>query len=297
MSPTGIDVHMRLDRVMSSMLIQLDPSYEKLRDVNDTVVVRLDKALYGCVEASLLWYKDLKRKLIADGFVENYDRCLFNKIKSSGKQISIILHVDDLMVTSECQADLDNFGLYLWSVHPETRTNSGEMSGCGVETTKLTRGASVHFDVRGAPKASDADAKWFHTHVAKILYLATRVRPECLTAVAFLSTRVAAPDIDDLAKLQRLLSYIRLASTRGIVLRVGPTMVTKAYIDAAYGVHQESGKSHTGCAAVLGDAGLTFSKAAKQKIVTKSSTEAELVGLSDTASQAIHLRNLIIAQG
>ena len=326
MSPTGIDVHMRLDRVMSSMLIQLDPSYEKFRDVNDTVVVRLDKALYGCVEASLLWYKDLKSKLIADGFIENpYDRCVFNKIGSSGKQISIVLHVDDLMVTSECQADLDNFGLYLKSVYPETRTNSGEkldyvgmsfdftiagqvcitmpkcvddiLSGCGVETTKVTPASSVLFDVRYAPKASDADAKWFHTHVAKILYLAKRVRPECLTAVAFLSTRVAAPDIDDLAKLRRLLGYIRLTSTRGIVLRVGPTMVIKAYIDAAYGVHQDSGKSHTGCAVVLGEAGPTFSKSAKQKIVTKSSTEAELVGLSDTASQAIHLRNLIIAQG
>lgn len=38
-------------------------------------------------------------------------------------------------------------------------------------------------------------------------------------------------------------------------------------------------------------------KSAKQKIVTKSSTEAELVDLSDTASQANDLRNLIIAQG
>ena len=35
----------------------------------------------------------------------------------------------------------------------------------------------------------------------------------------------------------------------------------------------------------------------KQKIVTKSSTEAELVGLSDTASQAIHTRLFLIAQG
>ena len=85
MSPTGIDVHIRLDRVMSLMLIQLDPSYEKFRDRNDTVVVRLDKALYGCVEASPLWYKDLKSKLVANGFVENpYDRCLFNIIGSSG---------------------------------------------------------------------------------------------------------------------------------------------------------------------------------------------------------------------
>jgi hypothetical protein len=244
---------------------------------------------------------------------------------SSGKQISIAIHVDDLMVTSESQTDLDNFGLYLKSVYPETRTNSGEtldyvgmtfdfttigqvcvtmhkcvddiLSGCGVETTKVTPAASVLFDVRDALKATEDEAKWFHTHVAKILYLAKRVRPECLTAVAFLSTRVAAPDIDDLAKLRRLLGYIRLTRTRGIVLKVGPSMTVKAYIDAAYGVHQDSGKSHTGCAVVLGDAGPVFSKSAKQKIVTKSSTEAELVGLSDTASQAIHLRNLIIAQG
>ena len=138
--------------------------------------MRLDKALYGCVEASLLWYEDSKSKLVADGFIENpYDRCLFNKIGSSGKQISIVQHVDDLMVTSESQTDLDNFGLYLKSVYPETRTNSGEtldyvgmtfdfttvgqvcvtmhkciddiLSGCGVETTKLTPAASVLFDV------------------------------------------------------------------------------------------------------------------------------------------------------
>jgi len=38
-------------------------------------------------------------------------------------------------------------------------------------------------------------------------------------------------------------------------------------------------------------------RSSKQKIVTKSSTEAELVGLSDTASQAIHLRNFVLAQG
>ena len=58
-----------------------------------------------------------------------------------------------------------------------------------------------------------------------------------------------------------------------------------------------SGKSHTGCAIVLGDAGALFAKSSKQKIVTKSSTEAELVGLSDTAMQAIHLRNFVQAQG
>ena len=65
------------------------------------------------------------------------------------------------------------------------------------------------------------------------------------------------------------------------MLRIGDGMTVRAYIDAA---RQDSGKSHTGCVIVLGKAGPLFSKSAKQKIVTKSSAEAELVGLSDTAS-------------
>ena len=38
-------------------------------------------------------------------------------------------------------------------------------------------------------------------------------------------------------------------------------------------------------------------KSAKQQIVTKSSTEAELIALSNSANQALHVRNFIIGQG
>jgi hypothetical protein len=52
----------------------LFPSHEKHRELYDTVMVRHDKGLYGCVEASLLWYNDLKGKFTSDSFVENpYD--------------------------------------------------------------------------------------------------------------------------------------------------------------------------------------------------------------------------------
>ena len=261
-----------------------------------------------------------------NGFEQNpYDHCVYNKVGEDGKQITIVVHVDDLLVTSENRLHIDAFGVYLKSVYPEAKTNTGSisdyvgmtfnlneerqvkvtmdncvediLSGCGVETTRVTPAASTLFDVRDSPRATEQGAKWFHTYVAKVLYLAKRVRPECLTAVAFLTTRVNVCDQDDLAKLKRLLGYIRFTRDRGITLRVGDRMDVKAYIDAAYRVHQDSGKSHTGCAIVLGSAGPLFSKSAKPKIVTKSSTEAELVGLSDTASQAIHLRNFVIAQG
>jgi hypothetical protein len=326
MASTGVAVHMRLDRIMTGILLKIDPSYHEYVEPRGTMVVVLDKALYGCVEAAALWYKDLRSKLIANDFKENlYDVCVFNKTCDDGEQTTIVLHVDDLMVTSVAQRNLDAFGAYLKTVYPETRTNKGAvldyigmtfdftvsgevritmdncvkdiLSGCGVDTVRATPAATTLFDVRETVKATAAETKWFRTYVAKILYLAKRVRPECLTAVAFLSTRVLVCDLDDIAKLKRLLGYLLGTRHRGIVLRVGKHMGVSAYIDAAYGVHLESGKSHTGCAIVLGEAGPVFSKSGKQKIVTKSSTEAELVGLSDTASQAIHLQNFVEAQG
>ena len=130
----------------------------------------------------------------------------------------------------------------------------------GASEAKATPATSNLFDVRDAPKLSVEESKYFHSYVAKLLYLAKRVRPECLTAVSFLSTRVQVCDIDDMAKLRRLLGYILGTRHRGIILCIGEHMTVKAYIDAAYGVHQDSGKSHTGCVIVLGDGGPLLAK-------------------------------------
>lgn len=326
MAPTGIKVHMRLDRIMTAMLLQIDPSYKQFVEENGTMVVELDKALYGCVEAAALWYKHLRATLLKRGFTENpYDLCVFNMRTKSGAQITIALHVDDLFVTCLALDELESFYEFLNSVYKETKIQRGKvldylgmtfdfsvpgevkitmakcvediLAGCGVDYTRATPAAESLFDVRETTKATAEQAKRFHSLVAKLLYLAKRVRADCLTAIAFLTTRVQACDIDDVAKLNRVLAYLRGTRDRGIVLRVGPTLVVRAYIDAAYGVHQSSGKSHTGCVIMLGEAGPVLCKSAKQKIVTKSSTEAELVGLSDTASPAIHMRNFLRAQG
>ncbi len=121
--------------------------------------------------------------------------------------------------------------------------------------------------------------------------------PECLVTVAFLTTRVNDVDEDAMRKLRHIIGYLRSTPSRGSVLRVGGNMTVRPFIGASYGVRQASGKSHTGCAIVLGEGGMLSARPYKQKSVTKSSTEAELVGLSDSTAKTIHLKNFVEKQG
>ena len=57
---TGIVVHMTLDTVLSTMITRLDKSYAKYMDPKGRIVVKLNKALYGCVESAALWYENLR---------------------------------------------------------------------------------------------------------------------------------------------------------------------------------------------------------------------------------------------
>jgi hypothetical protein len=75
----------------------------------------------------------------------------------------------------------------------------------------------------------------FHTLVTKIDYLAKRARPNILTALSFLTTRVQATTQEDYDKLLRVLKYLNHAKELGIGLRPADGPVTvEAYADAAY---------------------------------------------------------------
>jgi hypothetical protein len=84
----------------------------------------------------------------------------------------------------------------------------------------------------------------------------------------------------------------------GIVLNatgVGKSITVKGFIDASFGCHSD-GKSHTGVVVTLGD-GPVYVRSVKQRIVTKSSTEAELVALSDESGALIDIKMFLISQG
>ncbi len=65
-------------------------------------------------------------------------------------------------------------------------------------------------------KLDQARAKAFHNITAKGIYVTKRVRPDIFLSIAFLTTRVKGPDIDDWRKLCHLVEYLR--STRELLV-------------------------------------------------------------------------------
>jgi hypothetical protein len=113
-------VLMKINHDIEKYLIEVDPTYESFKNEKGELVVKLLKALYGCVQSSKLWYLTLKRRFVADGFnCSSHDECVFIK-HVEGILIVIAVYVDDIILQSECQ-DLIN------SVIDLLRTNFHEI--------------------------------------------------------------------------------------------------------------------------------------------------------------------------
>jgi len=99
----------------------------------------------------------------------------------------------------------------------------------------------------------------------------------------------------DWKKLIRLLQYFNGISDMPLILGGDSLAKSKSWVVAAYAVHDDM-KSHTGGATSLG-CGAIMCKSTKQKLNTKSSTEAEVVGSSDYLPNTIWARMFLAEQG
>jgi hypothetical protein len=90
---------------------------------------------------------------------------------------------------------------------------------------------------------------------------------------------VRARDEGDWGKLKRLLGYLKGTLHMPLILSADSLTLSRWWVDAAYAIHHDM-KGHTGAGMSFGQ-GMALSYSWKQKIMTKNSTEAKLVGVDD----------------
>jgi hypothetical protein len=135
----------------------------------------------------------------------------------------------------------------------------------------------------------------FHNLVAKTLYVSKRDRLDVNTAIAFLTTMVRAPDVNDWRKLCPLMEYLRVDRLRLLIFSANGSGELIWYVDASFAVHQNM-CSHTGGELTMGR-GFPIVSFTKQKLNTRSSTESELVGVNDMMPIIICSHYFLMAQG
>ena len=161
-----------------------------------------------------------------------------------------------------------------------SREKTHENRGTDLTGDPVSPGAPYLFNrTLDAPLLSTAAAKIYHTDVATALYLANRTRPTITLPIGELCRHVKEPTVEDDRKLDRVIAYLR--HTRDVPLRLGcdmPPRVTVS-IDAAF-ANRENMKSTSGMCVTLG-VGNFISSSKIQKLNSKSSTEAEIIAVSD----------------
>jgi hypothetical protein len=135
----------------------------------------------------------------------------------------------------------------------------------------------------------------FHSYTAKILFAGKRGRQDMGPGLAFLTTRVIQPTVQDWNKLVRMMNFIHATSDDVAIYQINKMNSVQWSLDASFAVHPDM-RSHTGATMTMGK-GVLQSVSTKQKINTRSSTEAELVSFDDIAAKPIWTKLFLEAQG
>ena len=305
------------------VLCNVDSKYKEyvtLEKGKKVIYVQLIKALYGCLRSALLWYELYTTKLQSMGFELNpYDPCVANKIINN-KQCSIGYYVDDNIATHDSNEVLKQVAETVEKqVGKITITTGDEHTFLGMNI-KFNKNGTVTIDMQdyvketltdfpdklrnkvasparpdlffvknASPRLNQERSDIFHSIVMKLMWISQRCRLDITTAIAFLSTRVSW------FKLKRVLEFLNGTFSDGLTLGAESLTELINFADVSFAVHPDM-RSHTGGGASLGR-GVFLPMSKKQRINTGSSTEGEVVGVSDYAPNTIWLLKFLEGQG
>jgi hypothetical protein len=291
----------------------------------------IDKALYGMIESSMAWFKELSSTLRKHGFTPTEtDPCVFHSY-ANGDRSSIVVYVDDLLVLAKDRAKtllireqlVETYGsitykdyttndefTYLnidikrisdeenktiaFELHQSTYCNK-MISELGLrektspfESTSLPYTTDLFKVDPDSPPLNKTDAAWYLSAVGKMLYTSTKIRIALALPASFLCKRMKRPTSQDMDKLLRALYWIKENPDGGITIRGGSDMNLYVWADASDNCHFDA-KGHTGVYISIGkdNGSPVFYMSKVQSLVSRSSTEAELIAVYQSIPHAL----------
>lgn len=260
------------------------------------------------------------------------DPCLFWKKSRTGRLILLFLFVDDMQVAFDKSDDREWFQDHekLWKRFKITDLGESEfMLGMRIRRDRAARTITLDQELYitkalekfgldqskpartpGSRTSDDhaveinqklADLKLFQEKVGTLLYAAISTRPDISFAVNRLTQRMQSPTLDDMKACDRVFRYLAGTKTHGLLFgrssrspstSSAANLSVSAWADSDWASDPEDRKSISGWIAMVnGDPVSWASK--KQKVVSQSSTEAELYAEAAAINEAKWLQGLL----
>jgi hypothetical protein len=282
-------------------------------------VYKLNKALYGLKESPRLWYECFNDYITTIGFRRSkFDNCLYVKVVNE-VSIYIILFVDDLLICCKnenlivdvkyklCKKfkikDMDvvkNYiGIDIQYDYSQTRTVTMSQESYieslakryKIENCKLYK-TPLEINLKLDKCDINEDVK-YRNLIGALLYISGGTRPDIAYSVNYMSRFQNCYNDTHFKYALRVLKYLYL--TKGLKLTYkenSESDIMDCFVDADWAGDTCDRKSTTGFIIRL-FGNVIYWKSKKQNSVTKSSTFAEYVALSEAVSEIILLRNIV----
>ncbi|KAF2888063.1 hypothetical protein ILUMI_18110 [Ignelater luminosus] len=294
-------------KILSEVYLKQPEGY---KDGSDRVY-RLNKALYGLKESPRAWYDCFNDFLKTLGFHRSYyDYCLYVK-KENDSLIYILLFVDDLLICSKDRQaivhiknslfkkfkmkdigkvknyigiDIDyEYGLNNTLTLSQKSYIESLAKRYGIENSKLYK-TPMEINLKLEKSEVNNDIK-YRNLIGALLYVNSGTRPDISFSVNYLSRFQNCYNETHFKYALRVLKYLYL--TKDLKLKYYKSSsadILDCYVDSDWAGDTQDRKSTTGFVIRLfGNTILWKSK--KQNSVTKSSTFAEYVALSEAVTE------------
>ena len=294
------------------------PGYFLKKNTSD--VCHLRKSIYGLKQSPRAWFGKNLKTMLSVGYVQSEgDHTLFIKHGKEGKVAILIVYVDDIVVTRNDEAKIQNLKKHLASSFDikalgllsyflgikvaysasgivlsqhkyilDLLKDTGKLDCCPAVTPV---DVNVKLKAEQHEKDFPVNKTSFQRLIGRLLYI-NHTRPDIAFAVNSLSQFMNDPWESHQGAIDRILAYLKGSIGQGLQFKKGSEPSIVLYTDSDYEGSLDDSRSTSGYCSFIGGNLVTW-RSKNQKEVSLSSAEAELQALKKGVSEGMWIKDIL----